>query len=158
MLDVPFFIGFLIAVWPVNMIRSQRDVPWTDDNLFHTEAGRTCFRVQRGLWNVNMPRHAWRVKKCQEQLADPVPGLRTVHGCGIGDGPADPPGGYPFELREVAQDGFQWAQAQIVNSGGLGGSGASVFKWTRGKKSIHNYPHTYVRTYVCTYVHTYIHT
>ncbi|CAL1141650.1 unnamed protein product [Cladocopium goreaui] len=38
MLDAPFFIGVLIAVWPVNMIRSQRDVPWTEDNnVFHTE-------------------------------------------------------------------------------------------------------------------------
>ena len=156
MLDAPFFIGVLIAVWPVNMIRSQRDAPWTEDNnVFHTEAGRTCFRIQHGLWNVNMPRHAW-LKKCQE-LADPVPGLHTVHRCGIGDWPADPPGGYPFGLREVAQDGFRWAQAQIVNSGGLGGSGASVFKWTRGKKKYHTYVRTYIHMYVRTYIHTCIH-
>ena len=60
LLDVPFFVGVIIALWPVNYVKSLEGVgeqTYDPHNFFHTEAGRVLQYIIHSRFAAHNRRH-----------------------------------------------------------------------------------------------------
>lgn len=112
LLDVPFFLGVVIALWPVNTLYQQSLNEYVADDFFTSEAGRVQGNCKYFQLEYSMRSDSTRPKPVESHWGKPPSLIRHVPSIGVprlprrvlGPGIGDSIAGDSFQLREVAQD------------------------------------------------------